>query len=137
MNETIAILLHRDTAAARWRSYFIFQLAQCWRDCGYRMAFIDDQSESVPADLLFVHVDLSVVPMLYRAVVPRYPRAVNGQVFDIRKRAISRNLVGPDSDWDGPVVVKTDLNSRTIHGKLLSVGRSWVSRGLLERQACC
>jgi hypothetical protein len=64
----------------------------------------------VAADVILVHVDLSVVPEPYLEFAARYPIALNGRVKDIRKSTFSQNLVGPHDSWDGPVIVKSDLN---------------------------
>ena len=67
-----------------------------------------------PADTAILHVDLSVVPDDYARAARRYPRVMNGQALDIRKRAVSRNLVARGDGWRGPVIVKTDLNYRGL-----------------------
>ena len=64
----------------------------------------------MPADLVLVHVDLSVVPESYLEFAARYPIVLNGRVRDIRKTVTSRYLVQPGDGWDGPVIVKSDLN---------------------------
>jgi hypothetical protein len=69
-------------------------------------------SERLPdADLAFLHVDLSVVPPAYPAAMEKFPATVNRGVTDRRKRAYSTLLVGRGDGYDGPVIVKTDLNS--------------------------
>jgi hypothetical protein len=40
-------------------------------------------------------------------------RLLNARVLDISKRRFSELLVGEESDWDGPVILKTDAN---FHG---------------------
>jgi hypothetical protein len=62
------------------------------------------------ADMAILHVNLSVVPEEYAAAAARYPVALNGRALDIRKRNVSLNILTRDSDWTGPVIVKTDLN---------------------------
>jgi hypothetical protein len=85
-------------------------LAEIWRKAGHRVIVVCGLDDLPRADLAFLHVDLSVVPEAYLEAGRRYPRAVNGRARDIRKRVVSRNLVGRDSGWTGPVVVKSDLN---------------------------
>jgi hypothetical protein len=58
-----------------------------------------------------VHVDLTVVPEAYLEFAARYPIVLNGRVRDIRKTTTSRYLLRSDGGWEGPVIVKTDLNS--------------------------
>jgi hypothetical protein len=62
------------------------------------------------ADVAVLHVDLSVIPGRYVQALAAFDRVVNGAALDIRKRQVSRNLVAPGDGWDGPVIVKTDLN---------------------------
>jgi hypothetical protein len=62
------------------------------------------------ADMAILHVNLSVVPADYVEATARYPVALNGKAIDIRKRNVSRNILASDTDWAGPVIVKTDLN---------------------------
>src|SRR5690606_23600626 len=64
----------------------------------------------VPADLIVVHVDLSVVPEPYLEFSQRYPIVVNGSIRDIRKSSISRNLVSQNTEYKGPAIVKSDCN---------------------------
>jgi hypothetical protein len=117
MKKRIVILVHEKTKPADTRSYFIAQLARCWQEAGFQVASMAGPSRSVSGDLLFMHVDLSRVPDPCFDPVARFPATVNAAVRDIRKSAISRHLVGPRSDWDGPVIVKTDLNSAGLAEK--------------------
>ena len=64
----------------------------------------------MPADLILVHVDLSVVPEKYLAFASRYSIVLNGRLPDIRKSVVSTNLVGMRDSWTGPVIAKSDLN---------------------------
>ena len=62
-------------------------------------------------DAVIVHVDCSVTPEPYLDLAARFPVAVNARVADIRKRAVSRAVLARGVPWDGPVIVKSDLNS--------------------------
>jgi len=87
-------------------------LAEAWRGEGRRV-FVHQGLERPPeADAAWLHVDLSLVPEPYLALMERYPLRINGAVRDIRRRAISQALVAPDDPYVGPVIVKTDLNYR-------------------------
>ena len=108
---TVAILLHeRKSSPFHIRRYAIMACAEHWRNQGYRVVLLRGTRRFVPADICFVHVDLSVVPDAYLEFAHRYPIVVNGNVRDIRKSAFSDNLLGPQSDHQGPVIVKTDAN---------------------------
>jgi hypothetical protein len=107
----IVIICHeRDRDLTPRRVYVIQYLADLWRDDGLEVEFAYGVRTFVPADVAVLHVDLSVVPERYRQFASRYPVVVNGRVLDIRKRVVSRNLVRPGDGYDGPVIVKSDLN---------------------------
>lgn len=72
---------------------------------------------AVEADLAIAHVDCSRTPEAYLEYVRSFPRSVNGSVADITKRAVSGAVLDRDSEWDGPVIVKSDLNYRGIPEK--------------------
>ncbi len=105
----IAILFHANERSVDLRKYVIANLADIWRKSGLQVVMLFGTKKYVPADLAIVHVNLSVVPEDYLAFARRYPAVVNGHVRDIRKSAISQNLLLPDSPYEGPVIVKTDL----------------------------
>ncbi len=64
----------------------------------------------IPADLAVLHVDLTVVPQEYIEFAHRYPIALNAGLRNIKKSLISRNKVSPGDGYEGPVIVKSDLN---------------------------
>jgi hypothetical protein len=116
MRRRIVILMQENARfgrLGRWLdrpNYFVAQLARHWRGEGIEVRYLYDPARPMPGDLLFVHVDLSVVPEACIELAKSYPAAVNAKVRDIRKSVISRQIVRPDDDWDGPVIVKSDLN---------------------------
>lgn len=77
---------------------------------GLRWVFTDPGQRFQAADAAILHVDMSLIPQDYLDLAAVYPRTINGTVSDIRKRHVSRNLVGRDDPWPGPVLVKSDLN---------------------------
>lgn len=121
---TIAILFHE--CESNPEGYIIHQLAEIWREAGHEIKYLFGTRYHDPADLLFVHVNLSVVPRAYFEFAARYPRAVNHRIADIRKSRISQLLVGPEDDWPGPVIIKSNLNYGGHPEALLS--RNWLER---------
>lgn len=109
-NRRIAILMHEEDDEERLQYYLVTRMAEYWREEGHEVVFLFGTDRVVPADLLFVHVDLSVVPDRYRDFADRYPVAVNDRVKDIRKSTFSPGLLQPGDTWDGPVIVKSDKN---------------------------
>ena len=106
----IAILMHEKDGEHTIHQYVITLLADHWREDGHEVFFLFGTKRFVPADLIIVHVDLSVVPDSYLRFAARYPVAVNGRVRDIRKSTFSTGLLRPDDLWQGPVIVKSDFN---------------------------
>lgn len=108
--KTIALLFHEQDTRDSIQHYLIAYYAKLWQEQGSRVLVLFGPGRYVPADLIVVHVDLSVVPEVYLQFAARYPVAVNGEIRDIRKSVVSRNLVGTDADYRGPVIVKSDCN---------------------------
>lgn len=108
--KTIAILFHEKDTSSSIQQYLITYYAHFWREKGSRVVALFGTDVYVPADLIVVHVDLSVVPEKYFAFAARYPIVVNGKVRDIRKSSVSRNLVDRNSGYQGQVIVKSDCN---------------------------
>ncbi len=106
----IAVLWHERDRGRDLARYAITHLAEHWRNDGHvvRSIFGTDRFEG--ADLIVVHVDLSVVPAHYLDFAAHYPICVNGRVQDIRRTAFSRILLGPDDAYAGPVIVKSNAN---------------------------
>lgn len=106
----ILILLHERDLGAERRAYQIWGLADIWRSWGIEVLVQHGVDRFVDADVVVNHVDLTVVPEPYIRHMARYAVAINGGCTDISKRRVSRLLVGAGDGWDGPVIVKTDLN---------------------------
>lgn len=104
------MLFHEGDRRRDLSSYIVHHLAQFWREDGHDVRYVFGTRSFEPADLVLVHVNLSLVPESYLEFAARYPLVVNGKIRDIRKSTISRNLLRPGDPWDGPVIVKSDLN---------------------------
>ena len=109
MNKRIAILFHSNEKNS-WRKYLITYLADLWQNEGNKVIFLFGLKKFEPADLIIVHVDLSIVPDEYLEFAKQYPIVLNGKIKDIRKSTFSKNLVGLDDPYEGKVIVKSDLN---------------------------
>jgi len=92
------------------QNYLIFYMAKVWAKNGFSVNFILGTEHFYPADLLIVHVDLSVVPESYFDFAAQYPVILNGNIKDIRKSVISSYLVKPGDGYSGRVIVKSNLN---------------------------
>lgn len=122
----IAVLLHEGERYPPKTRYIVHHLANFWRDDGHEVEFLFGVGRYVPADIILVHVNLSVVPPEYLEFASRYPVSLNAGIRDIRKSAISANLLRADDEWEGPVIVKSDLNYAGLPEQGLQ--RSWIER---------
>src|SRR5206468_6743644 len=130
---TIAILFHENNRKRDLYSYAVTFLAEFWRQDGHRVHNLFGTRKFVPADLLLIHFDLSVVPDEYLEFASRYPIALNKAAKDIRKSLISTNLVRPGDPYSGQVIVKTDLNYRGSPEQILKRNPSRWKRLLPRR----
>lgn len=96
------------------KNSLLASVGQHWVDAGHEVSVVAGLGNWPEGDVAVMHVDFSVVPAAYAEAAKRYPIVVNGAALDIRKRRVSRNLVAQNDGWDGPVVVKTDLNYHGI-----------------------
>jgi hypothetical protein len=110
MTKDVCILMHRLTEKQDLTSWAVTHMAEAWRSEGLDVEILFGTDRFVEARVLFLHVDLTVVPDEYLEFAGRYPVTVNGRVKDIRKSRISRNLVRPGDGYGGQVIVKADLN---------------------------
>jgi hypothetical protein len=109
----ILVLLHENEKKEGVGSA-VGSLIPYWKKAGYKVIIQRGISCFTPADLLFVHIDLSLIPDDYQEFIKQYPVTVNGRVKDIRKRTISLNLISRNDDFDGQVIVKSNYNAKGI-----------------------
>jgi len=117
----IHILHHENSSHRRLRQTMICHLARRWEKEGHTVNHIFGLRYRRSADVLILHVDLSCIPEEYIEFANRYPRVLNMGLHDIRKRTISKNLIDRGSPYDGPVIVKTDLNHGGAPERLLGI----------------
>jgi hypothetical protein len=104
----ITILMHeKDPDASR---YLIGSLGEFWTQQGHEIEELHGVARPVRGDIVFLHVDMTVIPEEYLRAVADHPCVVNRAVPDISKTRISRNRVRSPEEWDGPVIVKTVRN---------------------------
>ncbi|MGH7629611.1 MAG: hypothetical protein ACREOF_09505, partial [Gemmatimonadales bacterium] len=106
----IAVLWHERDRGRDLQQYAITHLAEHWRKDGHTVRFLFGLDRFEAADVLVVHVDLTIVPARYLDFAAHYPVTVNGRVQDIRRTTFSRNLVRPGDGYAGPVIVKSNYN---------------------------
>lgn len=108
---SIAIMLHERDLEAESRKYRIWPIAENWRRSGIEVRIVRGPESCLDADVLVPHIDCSYIHDEYWEAISAHPRVVNRGIRDIRKTAISENLIGPGDPWEGPVIVKTNNNS--------------------------
>ncbi|MCH2402008.1 MAG: hypothetical protein MK364_23020 [Pirellulales bacterium] len=113
--KTIDVVWQRRARRIPPRHWAVEQYAEHWRRDGWKVR----HQFGIPriwhrlAELTLLHVDLSVVPPTYRDwALSAAQRGLvwNARIDDIRKSQVSSNLLLPDGDWTGRVIVKTDRN---------------------------
>lgn len=103
-------ILHARSAPRGGHHHMVALIAEDLEKLGVDVIHLYGTSKLVPADAIFVHVDLSVVPEDIAAFARRYPLQINGAALDIRKRTFADGLLYPGATYDAPVIVKSDLN---------------------------
>lgn len=106
----ITILVHEDAKMTRSSLYILAYLWKGWEARGHTVRVAQGVDEWVPGDVVFVHVDLTVVPDEYLEFAARFPVAVNGGVRDLSKHQFSTLMLRPGDRWAGRVIVKTKAN---------------------------
>lgn len=97
--------------AFRERRWLLQSMFPHWLAQGHEIRVCEGPpSAAAVADIVFLHVDCSRIPEDYLAALRRFPRIVNGRVHDIRKSAVGSLRLARDSGWNGPVIVKSELN---------------------------
>src|SRR5258706_4304931 len=107
----VAILVHRYDSFQNM-DYWLRAIAEDWRESGMETDLLYGPQARADADLVILHVDLTVIPDKYLDHVSRYPRAIHAGFRDISKRRISSHLLRRGDSYDGPVIIKTDRNDR-------------------------
>jgi hypothetical protein len=134
MNRHVAILFSEDQGPEDVRRYMVSKLVAYWQRDGLRVSFLfGARGRFVPADVLLVHVDLSVVPERYLALAEQYPIALNANVGDIRKSVTCGQLVRPGDAYSGPVIVKSELNYGGLPERLSGGSLKRLTTKLAER----
>ncbi len=88
--------------------YAISLLSKAWREQGLDVEFAREYAEN--ARICILHHDKTRLRKDGLPVAPHGAKSLNGDVLDISKRLFSTLLLTPESDWTGPVIVKSDLN---------------------------
>ncbi|MBI4912159.1 MAG: hypothetical protein HY823_05435 [Acidobacteria bacterium] len=109
MGARIGILTQTED---RWGEapFLLGHLADRWRERGHQVELATDWERPLACDLAILHLDLTRIPPRAARWAAAHPRVLNGRVLDISKRRFSGQLLAPGDPWEGPVIIKTDLN---------------------------
>lgn len=118
MTAPLFVLTHRQQGRAR--GYFVELLARVWQARGQPVVFHQGPQPAPPEATALLHVDLTRLPQDYLEWSRRFRACIGSAPADISKRAISQALVDRDDDYDGAVMVKTDLNALGKPERLLA-----------------
>ncbi|MEQ9424149.1 MAG: hypothetical protein RJQ09_07025 [Cyclobacteriaceae bacterium] len=105
----IGILIHQNDRRFIQSDYVINHQVKWWNR-KYSIEIIRGLKHRPVVDLLINHVDLTIMPDEYLDFMSSYELVLNRNVVDISKKKISANLVSQNSDYEGKVLVKPDLN---------------------------
>ncbi len=118
--DSIVILTHVRQGLPQ--GTFLRRIArEFWHPAGRRVVVHGGLEPAPAAEAAILHVDLTRIPEAYAALALHYPVALNARPRDISKRRICTTLVSEDDDYDGPVIVKTDLNHRGLPERQLGL----------------
>lgn len=105
------LVVHTKLEPFDEQPFVIHLLAEEWRKQGIDVDVTDRLSEPTGPDVLvFPHTDVTAIPPPMAEVLSRCARVINRAVTDISKRAFSKYLVSSPDEYDGAVIVKTNLN---------------------------
>jgi hypothetical protein len=94
--------------------YMLFDILREMERRGHSVRIASGLQKKPAGDLAIVHLDCTIAPEPYLAWARQFGKAINAAVADISKRKVSGALLSGNDDWQGPVIVKSDLNCMGI-----------------------
>lgn len=115
---TLDIIIHEYDQFSKWNfrwpprssGYLLFDVLEELKTFGHRSRIVSGPKHS-HADVALLHVDATIVDDSYLALASRYARTINFGTGDISKRNVSTVRLARGDAWDGPVIVKGNLNA--------------------------
>ena len=113
MSASILIQIHRHDSQVEGSKYTLNSLIGVWRHMGLsvRVQSLLPPLARADADVAINHVCRTATPAPYLRYLSRFPVVVNGGLTDTSKQLYNSDLVSLGDAYDGPVIVKTKLNS--------------------------
>lgn len=103
-------ILHSAGTPRGVSHYLVIKLAEFLAGMDVEIIHLHGTRTYVPADAIFVHVDLSVVPREVALFAQLYPVQINGYALDISKSHFVDGLLDGSEPYPAPVIVKSNLN---------------------------
>lgn len=96
------------------RRYILNRALELFHGAGLRYRLLERADRRNTAAAAFVHVDLTDVPPRHRPAAGAYALCLNGEATSISRLLYSRARLRQDSQYAGPVIVKSVLNYRGL-----------------------
>lgn len=90
--------------------YIIDHLANRWQAMDFEISISRGVEDLPSADIAILHVDKTIVPHGFYDALADYPVVINHNVLDISRRHYSQIILSQDTDYTGPVIIKTNAN---------------------------
>ncbi len=104
----LSVHIATDKTQVFKQGYLIAKLACHWQQAGYRIT--NGPVRSIDTDLAILHINQTRIPEDILPDNPCNSPFLNGKVLDISKSSFSTLRVFPEDNWEGSVIVKSDLN---------------------------
>jgi hypothetical protein len=104
----------RNILLRRQSPYLLFDVLGDLKRRGHSVRIVSGLSTRPDADIAVLHVDATRTPADYVDYARSFPLCLNIGPSDISKRRVSGALLGEGDAWQGPVIVKSNLNNRGI-----------------------
>nr|WP_250888858.1 hypothetical protein [Mesorhizobium sp. dw_380] len=96
----------------RGSRYLLFDVLEELKRRGHSVRIQQGLSKTYEGDIAVLHVDATTTPADHVDYARRFPFCLNVGATDISKRRISGALISERDAWQGPVIVKTNLNNQ-------------------------
>jgi hypothetical protein len=110
----------RNLILRRGSPYLLFDVLEQLKRRGHSVQIQQGPSKACNGDIAVLHVDATLTPADHVDYARRFPFCLNVGAYDISKRRISGALITQGDAWQGPVIVKSDLNNQGIPETLLN-----------------
>jgi len=104
----------RDILFRRTSPYLLFDILVELNRRGHSVRVQRGPAKTHSADIAVLHVDATITPADYLDYARGFPFCLNVETADISKRRLSGALVRANDAWQGPVIVKSNLNNQGI-----------------------